>query len=79
MGLKAKVKALRIARDCWNGTTTSETKDQCRALGCPYVETGTDCAADALIDAVALVEILWKERKEKKRIKRGKGGGNADD
>lgn len=74
MGLKAKVKALRIARDCWNGKATSETRDQCKARGCPYADALTDCAADALMDAVAVVEVLWKERKEKKKNDEGSRG-----
>lgn len=75
MGLKAKVKALRIARDCWDGTGPAETQAECKARGCPYYGGVTDCAADALIDAVAVIDILWRKRKEKKRVERGKVRG----
>lgn len=75
MGIKKRIKALRIARDCWAGINTAETREQCKVMGCPYADAVTDCAADALMDAVAVAEILWRERKEKGRVERGEGNG----
>ena len=74
MGLKKRVKEMRIVRRCWTEENPCVTKDDCRRLGCPYV--GRECQEDALLDATALVEELWKQRKElKKRVQRGQNEG----
>lgn len=73
MGLKKRVKEMRIVRKCW-AEETCKTKDDCRAIGCPYV--GKDCEVEVILDALALVEILWQERKElKKRVRSGQNEG----
>lgn len=66
--LKDKLAGLRIARVCWSRQAAegaAMTKDDCRRMGCPYVDS--DCAETALLDALDAVERLEKKLKKAKR------------
>lgn len=65
--LKDKVKQLRIVRKCWTDEIHCFTKEDCKRVGCPYANK--DCTEDAFLDALEMVDVLWKERKRlKKRV-----------
>ena len=63
--IKEQLKQVRQVRKCWTEPPHEMSTDDCKRIGCPYA--GMECLEMGFMDAMYLLERLYKKLKKAKK------------